>query len=243
MNNLQIKNDLPLSISWEWIKTSFAIFREKPINFMWFAILYLLLSTLPFMGAFFGMVVLVRILISANYIENNEPVEMGLNIGHILRQRNILSFAIFNVGFDLIIMSIMSQVMTSWGLKSDADIAQIAGNPHIVYLFAGMSLFRILFFGISPAIITFNPDITVFKALGISWKFMLRYVANLVFAIFMLLPFLLIPLYLTLIGILTVKNSIAFGLLFFILIIIILLIINILTIFSFKIYKDGFYRE
>ncbi|MDD3267179.1 MAG: hypothetical protein PHC75_08405 [Burkholderiales bacterium] len=242
MNNLQIKNDLPISISWEWIKASFAIFREKPINFTWFATLYLILSTLPFMGSFFGMVAIVRILISANYVENNEHFGMKLNIGHILRQRNIMSFAIFNVGFDLILMSIMSHIMTSWGLKSDADIAQIASNSQFVYLFAGMSLFRILFFGISPAIITFNPDITVFQALGLSWKFMIRYIANLVFAVFMLLPFLLIPLYLTLIAVLTVKNSIAFGLLFFILVIIVLLIINVLTIFSFKIYKDGFYR-
>lgn len=242
MNQLKIKNNIPIGISWEWVKVSFAIFREKPINFTWFAILYLILSTLPFMGAFFGMIALVRILISANYVENNEPFGMGLNIGHILRQRNILSFAIFNVGFDFITMSIMSQIMTSWGLTSNADIAQIVSNSQIVYLLAGMSLFRILFFGISPAIITFNPDITVFQALGLSWKFMLRYIANLVFAIFMLFPFLLIPLYLTLITILTVKNALAFGLLFFILVVIILLIINVLTIFSFKVYKDGFYR-
>lgn len=243
MNQLKIKNDLPIGISWEWVKSSFAIFREKPINFMWFAILYLVLSTLPFMGAFFGMVALVRIIISANYVEKNEPFGLGLNIGMILRQKNILSFAIFNVGFDLIMMSIMSQIMTSWGINSAANIETIVTNTHIVYLLAGASLFRILFFGISPAIITFNPEITVFQALGISWRFMGRYIANIVFAIFLLLPFLLIPLYLALIAALSVKSLVAFGGLFSIVIIIVLLIINIVTIFSFKMYQDGFYRE
>lgn len=242
MNQLTVQTKFPIGIAWSWVKSSFAIFREKPINFIYFSLVFVFLSALPFMGAFFATLALVRILLSANYVENNEQFGLGINIGMILRQRNIFSFAIFNVGFDLILMSIVSEILNSWGI-SKMGVEAMASDSRVIYLLLGMSIFRSIFFGIAPAIITFNPDVGIIAALKLSWKFIITNVSVLIFAIFLLLPFLIVPLYIFTLLALSVSNLIAFSIFFLIVIILGLLFINIITIFSFKLYKDGIKRD
>lgn len=242
MNQLTVQSKFPIGIAWLWVKASFAIFREKPINFMFFALLYVFMSALPFMGSFFVTVVLIRILLSSHYIEQNEYFGLGLNIASILRQKNLLSLAIFNVGFDLITMSILSEVLNSWGytgVKDATALATMLGDSRVISLFVGMSVFRIVFFGIAPAIMVFNPESGVIKALILSWKFIIKNIVVLLFAVFLLLPFLFVPLYLVVLAAFSVTNLIVFLCLFIVMVILGLLSINIMAIFSYKLYKDG----
>lgn len=241
MTELSIKTKLPIGIAWIWVKSSFAIFREKPINFMFFGLSFVIFSMLPFMGTFFATLVIVRMLLSAQSIVKNEDVGLSLNFKSMFAQRNLISYAIFCVGYDLIAMSIMSHLLSSWGI--DGATPATLMDHRVVYLIIGMSLFRTIFFGISLAFVTFNPELTVLKSLRLSWDFMLKNIVVVVFGLFLLLPFLLIPMYIVIMITLSMTNPILFGFSFLILVILMLLFLAITTLFSFKLYQDGVSHE
>lgn len=241
MTQLQIKTSLPLGIAWTWVKASFAIFREKPINFMFFGIAFVVFSMLPFLGTFLATLVIVRMLLSAQAIVDNQAVGLALNFKSIFSQRNLISYAIFCVGYDLVSMTIMSQFMSNWGVEG-ATPAMLMDH-RVIYLMLGMSLFRTLFFGISLAIATFNPEITVLNSLRLSWKFLYKNIAVITLGLFLLLPFLLLPLYVMVMVTLSMENAFLFGISFLVLVILMLLFLAITTLFSFKLYQDGITHE
>ncbi len=241
MTQLQIKTSLPLGIAWLWVKASFAIFREKPINFMFFGIAFVVFSMLPFLGTFLATLVIVRMLLSAQAIVDNQAVGLALNFKSIFSQRNLISYAIFCVGYDLVSMTIMSQLMSNWGVEGATPAVLM--DHRVIYLMLGMSLFRTLFFGISLAIATFNPDITVLNSLRLSWKFIYKNIAVIALGLFLLLPFLLLPLYVMVMVTLSMENAFLFGISFLVLVILMLLFLAITTLFSFKLYQDGITHE
>ncbi len=241
MTQLQIKTSLPLGIAWTWVKASFAIFREKPINFMFFGIAFVVFSMLPFLGTFLATLVIVRMLLSAQAIVDNQAVGLALNFKSIFSQRNLISYAIFCVGYDLVSMTIMSQLMSNWGVEGATPAVLM--DHRVIYLMLGMSLFRTLFFGISLAIATFNPDITVLNSLRLSWKFIYKNIAVIALGLFLLLPFLLLPLYVMVMVTLSMENAFLFGISFLVLVILMLLFLAITTLFSFKLYQDGITHE
>lgn len=241
MTQLQIKTSLPLGIAWTWVKASFAIFREKPINFMFFGIAFVVFSMLPFLGTFLATLVIVRMLLSAQAIVDNQAVGLALNFKSIFSQRNLISYAIFCVGYDLVSMTIMSQLMSNWGVEGATPAVLM--DHRVIYLMLGMSLFRTLFFGISLAIATFNPDITVLNSLRLSWKFLYKNIAVIALGLFLLLPFLLLPLYVMVMVTLSMENAFLFGISFLVLVILMLLFLAITTLFSFKLYQDGITHE
>lgn len=241
MTQLQIKTSLPLGIAWTWVKASFAIFREKPINFMFFGIAFVVFSMLPFLGTFLATLVMVRMLLSAQAIVDNQAVGLSLNLKSIFSQRNLISYAIFCVGYDLVSMTIMSQLMSNWGV--DGATPAMLMDHRVIYLMLGMSLFRAVFFGISLAIATFNPDITVLNSLRLSWKFLYKNIAVIALGLFLLLPFLLLPLYVMVMVTLSMENAFLFGISFLVLVILMLLFLAITTLFSFKLYQDGITHE
>ena len=241
MIQLQIKTSLPLGIAWTWVTASFVIFREKPINFMFFGIAFVVFSMLPFLGTFLATLVIVRMLLRAQAIVDNQAVGLALNFKSIFSQRNLISYAIFCVGYDLVSMTIMSQLMSNWGVEG-ATPAMLMDH-RVIYLMLGMSLFRTLFFGISLAIATFNPDITVLNSLRLSWKFLYKNIAVIALGLFLLLPFLLLPLYVMVMVTLSMENAFLFGISFFVLVILMLLFLAITTLFSFKLYQDGITHE
>ncbi len=242
MSQLSVKNNLPLGIAWLWIKASFAIFREKPINFMFFALMFVVFSLLPFMGAFFATLIIVRMLISAQSIENEQEIGIGLNLKEIFAKRNVVSFAIFSVAYDLISMGIMKQIMSSLGIDNATPETMIT-NHNLVYMMIAMSLLRAFVFGISTVIITFNPEVRVFDALKLSWSFILQNFSVIVLGLLVLIPFILVPMYLLLMVTLAVSSNIIFGILLFFLGIVMLLFIIITTLFTFKMYQSGISHE
>ena len=116
-------------------------------------------------------------------------------------------------------------------------------DHRVIYLMLGMSLFRTLFFGISLAIATFNPEITVLNSLRLSWQFLYKNIAVIALGLFLLLPFLLVPLYIMVMVTLSMENAFLFGISFLVLVILMLLFLAITTLFSFKLYQDGITHE
>mgnify|MGYP000617891161 CR=1 FL=1 len=241
MTRLSIKTKLPLGLAWIWVKSSFAMFREKPVNFMFFGFSFVIFSVLPFLGAFFATLVVVRMLLSAREISEGRNIGTLLDFKTIFAQRNIVSYAIFCVGYDLIAMSIMSNLLSHWGI--DSSIPANLMDHRVLYLIIGMSLFRTLFFGISLVFITFNPVLNVLNSLRLSWIFIFKNIVVVTLGLFLLLPFLLLPIYIMLLVTLSMTNPVLFGVSFFILAIFLLLFLVITTLFSFKLYQDGVLHE
>ena len=236
MVKFQIKTEFNVGIAWLWVKSSFLVFREKPINFMYFGMMYVFMSFLPFLGSFFATAVAMRILMTSAYIGNNEPVGIKLSLPMILRQKNIFTFAIFNTGVDL------SELMKSQGVDP-SSAAMLEFTPQLAYILIGASIFKALFYGISPAIILFNHELGIWHALRLSWTFIIGNISVIFFAVLLLGAFLLIPLYLFTMLALVVSNVVVFGICFFIMIIIALLAIIISNIFVYNLYATGIVRS
>lgn len=242
MAELKIKEHVPLGIAWSWVKFSFATFREKPINFLFFALGFVIFSLLPFLGSFIAVLVIARVYLTAKYIEDDQPVGVSLNLGLIFRQRNIVSYGLFNLLFDFVMMSGLRQIMSGMGIDSSSPEAMMQDH-RIIYLLIGFSVFRAAFLGISLAIVTFNAEMKVIPALKLNWLLIIKHWSTLALGLFLLLPFLIIPLYLITLLALSVSSSIAFGFAAFLLLIAMLLFIAVTTIFSYKVYQDVISHE
>ncbi len=237
MSQLQIRPNLPLGLAWNWVKFSFATFREKPINFLAFSLVFIAFSIAPFIGSFLSTLVLVRIYLSADNVTSGVPFGLNLNLGQIIRQRNVVNFALFNMFFDLLLMSVFQEVLLI--LNVENSTTAMLEDHRVAALLVALSLFRIIFFGISLGVISFNPQIKLVKALVISWKFLFRNWIPVLFSVFLLLPFLVIPLYIMGLVVLSVTNIILFSIAMLILVLFILVFIAVTTIFSYKLYSDG----
>lgn len=242
MNQLKVKSDIPMGMAWVWVKASFATFREKPVNFLYFGLMLILFSFVPFMGSFFATLVTMRIILSANYVDVEQPFGLNLNFGMILRQKNLFSFAIFNLGLDFIMMSIVSEIIVAQG-GDPSSLATLLANPNIIYIMFAVNVFKVIFIGITPAIMVFNHEVGIFAGLKLNWLFIARNLVVLASAIFLLLPFIILPLYLLSLVAISMTNPVAFVVAAFVLLIFLLVAINVVSIFGFKIYKDCITHE
>ncbi|TXI92903.1 MAG: hypothetical protein E6Q33_05090 [Neisseriales bacterium] len=237
MTELYIKSELPNGIAWNWVKESFAIFREKPINFLFLSIAFILFSFFPFIGSILGVFVLVRIYLTIDKALSGESIGLRLSFGEIIVRRNILNYALLSMLFDLFGMLIVEALANYWQI--DMKNQSMLADKRIVIALGGVSLFRMGFFGISLAILSFNPKLQLLKALKLNWKLMLKHWAILLLSCFLLLPFLIIPLYLGIIIAFSSENTAIFAIGFFIMALTILVFIMVTTAFCYKIYKDG----
>lgn len=237
MSQFQVRQKLPLGLAWNWVKFSFATFREKPVNFIAFSLAFIVFSIAPFIGSFLNILLLARIYFSADKVTNEVPFGLELNFAELFRQRNIVIYALFNMFFDLLLMSVFQEVML--GLHIENTPAAMIEDHRVALILLGLSLIRIVFFGISLAIITLNPQVKLFSAIMLSWRFMFRHWIILILSAFLLLPFLLIPLYIAGLIVVSVNNMFLFVCAMFILLIFVLLFIAVTTIYSYKLYRDG----
>ena len=242
MSNLRVNSQLPVGIAWSWVKASFAIFREKPINFILFAMGFVIFSILPIMGSFFAVLVAARIYLTAKYIEDGQPVGARLNLALIFRQRNIVSYALFNVLFDFVVTSLVWESMAGLGIDTSNTVNMLSDHRSIVILVCA-SVARAVFLGISLAIMVFNPEVKVFQSLKLNWQFLLKNSAVVVLGVLLLLPFLLVPLYIFALISLSVANAVISIIALIIVVILMLLFISVTTIFSYKLYQNGISHE
>lgn len=242
MSQLQIKSGFPIGIAWSWVKFSFAVFREKPINFLFFAFMYVAFALFPFLGSFLAVLVLSRIYLSAHRVIDEIPFDLNLSLGLIVRRRNILAYGLFNMLFDLILMSLLSEFISSLGIDP-ANKQAMMSDPRVLNTLMGLTIFRVIFFGVSLPIVIFNSHIRVFESFLLSWKFLLKNFVVIILGLFLLLPLIALPIYIMLLVLISVNNIILFAISFTILVIFILIFILIITIFSYKLYLDGFTNE
>ncbi|HLX52390.1 MAG TPA: hypothetical protein VKR58_00515, partial [Aquella sp.] len=77
MVSLTVRKNLELKASWEWIKSSFYIFRECPVQFILLSILSIFVGLLPLFGAFMAPLFTARFAHIASRVENREKIEIS----------------------------------------------------------------------------------------------------------------------------------------------------------------------
>ena len=238
---LTVKTGLPLGLAWNWVKFSFSIFRDRSINFLVFGLFFLFFSLLPFIGSFLGSLVIVRIYLSADKVANQERFGLSLNLLEIIKQRNIINFALFGMLLDLFMLSIFEYTLNY--LQIDMSNPTLLTDTRVMTILLGLSLFRVIFIGIALAITTFNKEIPLYRALLINWQFIFKNLIVIFFAVFLLLPFLLIPVYISSLIAALFSNGFLFFISGLLLLVFILVFINVIVIFSYKLYMDGVTHE
>jgi hypothetical protein len=234
---LVVNKNLPLGIAWSWVKFSFAVFREKPINFIAFSLAFIIFSAFPFIGSFLGILVLVRIYLSADKVANNLPFGLQLQLKEILQQRNIINYALLNLFFDCLNLLLLRNILALGHLSLDDP--NLILNHYVLFNLCGLSLLRMGFFGISLVILTFNPQLKLVDALLLSWKFIFYNSIVLIFGLFLLLPFVIIPIYILLMLAVNSTNPIFFTIFSVSGLVVVLLFIAVSNIFLVKLYADG----
>lgn len=161
MSSLSIRDDVELNSCWEWIKSSFYVFREHPVHFIILSIVAVLFGIIPLFGAFMAPIFLARFALLANRTESGETIQIsslftGLFANITLVRLSFLYFSLYAIIF-------IGQHFADIYLK---------GMPHgiIVMLFIVPLLILQMAMWISPIICLENPDIRPASAMGLSIK-------------------------------------------------------------------------
>ncbi len=154
---LLINQNVELKSSLEWIKASFTIFREKPLQFIVLGIFSTLVSLVPLFGAFMAPLFLVRFAVITQKIEQNEPVLFSTVFNDFFINRHVIRLAFIN----LVISAI---IQINWfGMK-----AYPASISNLILFIPSLILQMALW--LSPLICLFNPDIEPLRAMVMSIK-------------------------------------------------------------------------
>ncbi|MEN9946745.1 MAG: hypothetical protein RLZZ293_1131 [Pseudomonadota bacterium] len=236
---ISIRQNLELGMAWLWIKSSFATFREKPINFLFFGLSYVLFAFIPIIGIMLTVLVSMRIYFNSSLIQQQQNIGLELNLVSLLRQRNIFSYLLFYMGIYFIILSSFSQLVNSYYGISEITPEILVANPQLLFILFSLSVAQAIFLGVTPLIICFNPQIRLWSALKINWCLLWQNLAVLILALFLLFAIILIPLYLVLNLLLLVNNGVLLGFGLMVLIILLLVSLVITNIFTYQVYQSG----
>ena len=162
---LLINRNVEIKSSLEWIKYSFAIFREKPLQFIVLGIFSTLISLLPLFGAFVAPLFLIRFVVIAIKVENNEPVPLSSIFDDFFANRQVVRLALVNFIFATAILFcqyILEYVFKRYGIDTTAP------GSFLTMLFFIPSLVLQMALWLSPLICLFNPDVEPLTAMWMS---------------------------------------------------------------------------
>ena len=164
---LVISRNVELKASLEWIKASFAIFREKPLQFIVLGIFSTLVSLLPLFGAFMAPLFLVRFAVITNKIQRNEPVLFSTIFDDFFANPQVIRLSLVNfaiTAFILICQYILEFIFKQYGI----DITTPGSLLMIIFFIPSLILQMALW--MSPLICFYNPEIDPLLAMWMSIK-------------------------------------------------------------------------
>ena len=74
---IKINRNIELKASLEWIKLSFIIFREKPLQFILLGLVNFLMGLLPLFGAFISPLFIARFAQLTEKVQHNEDIKVS----------------------------------------------------------------------------------------------------------------------------------------------------------------------
>jgi uncharacterized membrane protein len=164
---LLINRSLELKLSIEWIKASFATFREKPLQFIVLGIFSTLVSLMPLFGAFMMPLFVTRFAVISRKIEQNEPVLFSTIFDDFFAHRQVLILAFINFAITAIIFIV--QYIAEHTLKQHGiDITAPGSLLMLIFFIPALILQMALW--LSPLICLYNNDIEPLPAMWMSLK-------------------------------------------------------------------------
>ncbi len=165
---LLINRSVEIKSSLEWIKASFAIFREKPLQFIVLGIFSTLVSLLPLFGAFMAPLFIVRFAVITQKIEQNEPVLFSTIFDDFFANRQVIRLALVNFAITAVIL--VSQYILEHVFKLNGGDIKSSPFSLLELIFFIPSLILQMALWLSPLICLFNPNVEPLPAMVMSIK-------------------------------------------------------------------------
>ena len=162
---LLINKSVEIKSSLEWIKASFAIFREKPLQFIVLGIFSTLVFLLPVFGNFIAPFFLVRFAVITQKIEQNEPVLFSTIFDDFFVNRQVIKLALVSLAITAVFLG------SQYGLEQVFKF-DIKSPPFIILklMFFILSFVLQAALWLSPLICLFNPNVEPLSAMVMSLK-------------------------------------------------------------------------
>lgn len=188
---LEINKKLELKLSFEWIKSSFYIFRESPIPFIVLGLFALLASILQIMGSFLSPLIIAQFARLVTKIENREEVLFSETFKGLFENKTVVRLAMMS--FTLSIVLLFIQLLVEYTYAGNNLTPE---NIFVVYIFLIPAFIIQLSLWLSPIICLKHPEIKVLDAMKLSIKaciynvptFLLYSLFVVLFSILALLP-------------------------------------------------------
>lgn len=165
---LVINRNVEIKASAEWLKSSFSIFREKPIQFIVLGLINLLIGLIPGFGAFLAPLFTAQFAQLTQKIEKKRTVLMSNLFENFFANKKILHLGFINLCVTTLLFT-MQYVMHD-------RLGDVASNPltiqvnliTLAYLLPMIILQMSLW--LSPLICLYNEEVTPLQAMWLSIK-------------------------------------------------------------------------
>ena len=164
---LLINRTVELKSSIEWIKSSFNILREKPLQFIVLGIFSTMISLMPLFGAFMGPLFMARFARLSQQVENSQPVLFSTIFDDFFANRTVVRLAFINLMITSAVF--IAQYLVEGVLKQRGIDVSAPGSVVMLIFFIPVMLLQISMW-LSPLICLYNPELTPLQAMWLSLK-------------------------------------------------------------------------
>ncbi len=164
MTELAINKQVELKSSMEWIKHGFYIFREKPLQYIFFGIVCTIITFIPFFGSFLSPILLAKFVQLAKNTEENQEIEYNSLFVDLFVNPNIVRLGFINFCINGLILLV--KYFSNLGFFRHSAVFIVL---ELLFLLLP-SLILQMSMWLSPAICLNNPDITAVEAMTLSVK-------------------------------------------------------------------------
>lgn len=172
---LMINKNVELKASFEWIKASFNIFREAPLQFIVLAIFSTLIGLMPLFGSFMSPIFTAKFAGIAAKIEANNTVEFSSIFDDLFMNKTIINLGFINLCIGAAVF--IAQYLIENKLGGTTLLA--AKGPLLLLLFFIPVLLIQMAMWLAPIICLYDPTIKVLDAMLLSFNTSLYNVATL----------------------------------------------------------------
>ncbi|HMT02960.1 MAG TPA: hypothetical protein PKD00_06570 [Burkholderiales bacterium] len=150
---IKINRNIELKASLEWIKLSFIIFREKPLQFILLGLVNFLMGLLPLFGAFMSPLFIARFAQLTEKVQHNEDIKVSSIFKNLFINRTIVNLAFINFflyAIILIMQTLLENMLDSYGVSNKITRFEIMSLFFIPVLILQMAMW------LSPIICLYN---------------------------------------------------------------------------------------
>lgn len=179
MQSLMINKNVELKSSFEWIKMSFNIFREAPLQFMVLTLFSVLIGLLPLFGSFMSPIFTARFANITAKIEAEMSVKFSELFDNLFAHKAVVRLGMINFCFGVVIFAAQYFVENNLGHGYDIQMA-LKSSFIMLMMFIPAMLIQMAMW-LSPLICVDNPEIKPLDAIILSFKASIYNVATLFF--------------------------------------------------------------